>query len=115
MTWFRLFLAGWLVVITAYTSITVANHGLNLLPIFFGDIARMAWPGQFNLDFMGFLSLSALWVAWRHQFSPAGLGLGLLAFFLGMPFLSAYLLVHSVRTRGAIAALMLGETRASQL
>ena len=76
MTLFRLFLAAWLVVIVAYTSVTVANHGLDLLPVFFGDMAEMGWPGQFNLDFMGFLALSALWVAWRHQFSPAGLGLG---------------------------------------
>ena len=33
----------------------------------------MKWFGQFNLDFMGFLILSAIWVAWRNQFSAAGL------------------------------------------
>lgn len=112
MTLFRLFLATCLIVITAYTSVTVANHGLNLLPVFFGDMAAMAWPGQFNLDFFCFLLLSGLWVAWRHQFSAGGLGLGLIAVFGGMPFLSAYLLIASFKTKGDIKAMLLGEARA---
>ena len=111
MTLFRLFLATCLIAIAAYTSVTIANHGFNLLPVFFGDMAEMAWPGQFNLDFMGFLSLSALWVAWRHQFSPAGLALGVAAFFGGMLFLSAYLLVQTGRTGGDMKALLLGADR----
>ena len=112
MTLFRLFLATCLIVITGYTSVTVANHGLDLLPVFFGDMAAMAWPGQFNLDFFCFLLLSGLWVAWRHQFSAAGLGLGLIAVFGGMPFLSAYLLIASFKTKGDIKAMLLGEARA---
>ena len=111
MTLFRLFLATCLIAIAAYTSVTIANHGFNLLPVFFGDMAEMAWPGQFNLDFMGFLALSALWVAWRHQFSPAGLALGVAAFFGGMLFLSAYLLVQTDRTGGDMKALLLGADR----
>lgn len=112
MTLFRLFLATCLVAIVAYTSVTVANHGLNLLPVFFRDMAAMGWPGQFNLDFMCFLALSALWVAWRHQFSPGGLALALVAFFGGMLFLSIYLLVHTGRTQGDMKALLLGPGRA---
>jgi hypothetical protein len=38
MTLFRVFLATCLIVIVGYTSITIANHGANLLPLFFGDI-----------------------------------------------------------------------------
>lgn len=112
MTLFRLFLLICLVTITAYSLVTIANHGPNLLPVFFGDIAEMAWPGQFNLDFMCFLALSALWVSWRHQFSPLGLALGLVAFFGGMLFLSIYLLIQISRTGGDIKALLLGEARA---
>jgi len=111
MTLFRLFLATCLIVIVAYTSVVIANHGLNLLPVFFGDMATMGWPGQFNLDFMGFLALSALWVSWRHQFSGAGLALGVVAFFGGMPFLSLYLLVQLRRTGGDMKALLLGPGR----
>lgn len=111
MALFRLFLVVWLMAIVAYTSVTIANHGLNLLPVFFGDMAEMAWPGQFNLDFMGFLALSAIWVGWRHQFSAAGLGLAVLAFFGGMLFLSIYLLIQSARTGGDVKLLLLGPGR----
>lgn len=111
MTLFRLFLLVCLVAIIAYTSVTIANHGWNLLSVFFGDMAKMGWEGQFNLDFMCFLGLAANWVAWRHQFSPGGMALGLTAFFGGMLFLSAYLLFHSYRTDGDVKALLLGPAR----
>lgn len=109
MTLFRIYLAGFAILLTAYTAVTVSRHGFGLLPVFFGDMAQMGWPGQFNFDFMGFLALSAIWVAWRHRFAPAGLALGLLAFFGGMLFLSVYLLIESYRTRGNVAALLLGQ------
>lgn len=113
MTLFRLFLLAWLVIVTAYTTITIFNHGLDFMPVFFGDIARMAWPGQFNLDFLGFLSLSALWVMWRHRFSLGGLILGIVAFNGGIPFLCAYLLYHSLHNQADIETLLLGPSRAS--
>ena len=112
MTLFRLFLLTCLIVIASYTSVTIANHGWNLLPVFFGDMAEMGWPGQFNLDFTTFLLLAGLWVAWRHHFNPNGIALGVVAVFGGMLFLSAYLLVHSFKTGGDIKALLLGEARA---
>lgn len=103
----RIVLALHLALLLVYTAVVIANHGLDLLPVFFGDIATMGWPGQFNLDFLGFLVLSALWTAWRNGFSAAGLGLSALALFGGMAFLSIYLLILSVRER-SIAAMMLG-------
>ncbi|MFM7029327.1 MAG: hypothetical protein ACKOXK_11725 [Chakrabartia sp.] len=113
MTAFRIFLLLCLGAILAYTSVTISHHGLNLLPVFFGDMAKMGWPGQFNLDFMCFLALSALWVSWRHDFSAAGLALGVVAFFGGMLFLSAYLLVQSTRCGGDVRTLLLGTRRAA--
>ena len=89
---FRLLLMAMLIGILIYTAIVGMNHGWNLVPIFFADMVAMNWPGQFNFDFMCFLILSATWVAWRNQFSPAGLGLSVLALFGGMLFLSIYLL-----------------------
>ena len=112
MTPFRLFLLACLLAIASYTAITIANHGLNLLPVFFGDMAAMAWPGQFNLDFICFLALSAIWVSWRHQFSAAGLALGLLAFSGGMLFMSVYLLVQTGKRGSNAKVLLLGEARA---
>ena len=113
MTQFRLFLLACLIVITVYTGVTIAHHGMNLMPVFFGDIAEMAWPGQFNVDFTCFLALSALWVSWRHQFSLDGLALGVVAFFGGMLFLSIYLLIHTGRSGGNVKTLLLGEARAA--
>lgn len=55
--------------LSSYTAVTISNHGWNLFPVFFGDMAKVAWPGQFNLDFMYMLAISAIWAAWRNQFS----------------------------------------------
>lgn len=108
MTMFRLLLGTILLVVLPYTGVVIAIHGLNLLPVFFGDMAQMGWPGQFNLDFMCMLMLSGLWVAWRHRFSPGGLALGFLAFCFGAPFLSAYLLIASVQAGGDMRAVLMG-------
>lgn len=102
-----------LVVLSGYTAIVISNQGWNLLAVFFGDMSEMAWPGQFNLDFMGFLALSALWTAWRHHFSPVGLALGVVAFFGGMMFLTIYLLIASYQVKGNFRALLLGSQRAA--
>ncbi|MFN8601519.1 MAG: hypothetical protein U0842_13715 [Candidatus Binatia bacterium] len=107
----RIYLSVIFVVILGYTSVTIANHGMNLISIFFGDMATMAWPGQFNLDFMFMLTLSGLWVAWRHEFTPVGVVLGLLALFGGAMFLSAYLLILTSRDRD-VRRLLLGPSRA---
>ncbi|MFO7715139.1 hypothetical protein [Desulfosarcina sp.] len=98
--------------IIGYTGIVIFNHGWNLLPIFFGDMAAMTWPGQFNLDFMCFLILSGLWLAWRHHFTLGGLALGVLGFFGGIMVLAPYLLFASFKTNGDTKILLLGKVRA---
>lgn len=108
----RLVLIAHLAALTVYSTIVIANHGIDLLPVFFSDIAQMAWPGQFNLDFLGFLMLSALWTAWRNNFSAQGLLLAVLAFFGGMMFLSIYLLILSLSAR-SIPELLLGNAARS--
>ena len=113
MAAFRALLITLWMTIAGYTAVVVANHGLGLLPMFFGDMATMAWPGQFNLDFLCMLTLSGLWVSWRHHFSAAGLVLGLLALFGGAFFLTAYLLVVSVQAKGQMHHILLGKVRAS--
>jgi len=65
-----------------------------------------------NFDFMCFLMLSAIWVAWRNHFTAKGLGLAVLAFFGGMFFLSIYLLILSFRSNGNIESVLLGPSRA---
>jgi len=95
-----------------YTAIVVANHGFGLLGVFFGDIIAMGWPGQFNVDFSSYLTLSALWLAWRHHFSPAGIALAIAGFFGGALFLTAYLFVASLAAKGDVEELLLGKARA---
>lgn len=108
MALFRVFLIAAWVVLVGYTIDVISNHGINLIPIFFGDMAKMAWPGQFNLDFMIFLTLSALWTAWRNDFSAKGLGLAIIAFFGGAGFLLPYLLILSIQTRGNMRIILTG-------
>jgi hypothetical protein len=108
MNAFRTLLVVLWATIAIYTAIVMANHGAGLLSVFFGDMATMGWPGQFNLDFMCLLALSALWVAWRHQFSSAGLVLGGLAFFGGALFLTAYLFIVTGQAKGDMEEVLLG-------
>lgn len=100
-----------IVALLAYTGVVGTNHGWNLFPIFFGDIAAMTWPGQFDLDFTCLLTLSGLWLAWRHRFSPGGILLGLLGVVGGTLVLAPYLLLASYRVRGDMTALLVGEGR----
>lgn len=113
MTAFRALLVVLWVVLVGYTAIVIANHGVGLLNVFFGDMAAMGWPGQFNLDFMSLLTLSGLWVAWRHQFSGTGLALGVLAFLGGGPFLTTYLLIVTAQSSGDVKVVLLGKARAA--
>jgi hypothetical protein len=112
MTAFRVYLAAVLAGVVAYTAVTIALYGWNFFPTAFGDVFGMTWQKQFNIDFLGFLSLSALWTAWRNNFSPLGLVLAVLAFFGGIIFLSVYLLALSLGAKGDVAVMMMGERRA---
>ena len=91
-----------------YTGHVITNHGVNLFPQFFGDMAGWTWAGQFNLDFAMMLFLSASWTAWRNGFSAAGLVLGLIAFFGGAGFLLPYLTYLAWKHQGDTAAILLG-------
>lgn len=113
MTAFRALMIVLFAVIVIYTALVIAEHGVDFLSLFLDDIAAMTWNGQFNLDFLGFLALSAVWVAWRNGFSPVGLLLAVGAFFLGVPFLTMYLLVVSFRTNGDVKRMFLGDQRAA--
>lgn len=109
---FRILLVIFIVGIVGFTGIVISNHGLNLLPIFFGDMAAMTWPGQFNFDFLCLLMLSGLWLAWRHHFSLGGLALGALGLFGGIMVLAPYLLLTSYKANGDMKILLLGKRRA---
>ncbi|MBT0662942.1 hypothetical protein KI809_01410 [Geobacter pelophilus] len=108
---FRILLIAMIICIIVYTSIVGLNHGWNLFPQFFGDMVAMTWPGQFNFDFMCLLIFSGLWLAWRHQFSPGGIIIGMLGFFGGTMFLAPYLLFVSFKAKGDMNEILLGSSR----
>jgi len=110
---FRILLAVMITGILVYTGIVGINHGWNLFPVFFGDMVAMNWPGQFNFDFMCLLMFSGLWLAWRHNFTPVGLVLGVLGVFGGTMVLAPYLLIVSFRTKGDMKEILLGKVRAN--
>lgn len=110
MMFLRILLLVLTIDLLVYTYFVGAEHGWNLLPVFFADIGAMGWPGQFNVDFMGFLVLSGLWTMWRNAFSVTGIGLGLLAFFGGILFLGTYLLVLSYQCAD-LEEILLGKSR----
>jgi hypothetical protein len=108
MKLFRALLILLFIGITSFTGVVIANHGWDLLTVFFSDIALMNWSGQFNADFLGYLLLSALWIMWRHEFSLPGIVLGLIASVGGMMFLTIYLLIVSVQTKGDMKQVLMG-------
>ena len=114
MTIFRILLGLFLLILCAYTLVVVLEYGINLFPYFFGDMVDMTWAGQFNLDFVGFLFLSAFWTAWRNEFTTQGLMLAIVAFFGGMVFLTIYLLYLSFETDGDVEKMILGKREGAQ-
>lgn len=103
-----LYLIASLAILGVYTLVVGQNHGWSLIPLFFQAIAEQHWQGQFNMDFTGFLGLSALWVMWRNGFTSGARVLGIVAFFGGMLFLATYLLVLARHHKGDIEAILLG-------
>ncbi|WP_094585761.1 hypothetical protein [Synechococcus sp. BO 8801] len=113
MTAFRAALVLLWLAVAGYTLVVVPHHGIDLVRVFIADVRAMGWPGQFDLDFLGMLLLTGLWVAWRDDFSAKGLGLGLLAAVGGILFLAAYLLVLSLQANGSVKQVLLGTRRAA--
>jgi len=112
MSAFRALLILVWIVFVSYTAVVITNHGMGLLSIFFGDISAMGWPGQFNLDFLFMLMFSALWVAWRNEFSASRLMLSLCAFLGGTLFVPAYLFILTWNANGNMKAVVIGRNRA---
>lgn len=111
MTVLRLFSVAAFLCLAVYTLKTGADHGWDLASVFLADLTAFNWSGQFNLDFLTYLWLSALWLAWRHHFSPVGIVLALIASVGGMLFLAIYLLVVSFRAKRDLHTVLLGERR----
>lgn len=98
-----------LLTIAVYTLVVIYNNGLYFVPVYISDLIALNWSGQFNLDLATYLILSALWVAWRHQFSAAGIALALIALVAGMIFFAGYVLIAIRNADGDFKRLLLGK------
>jgi hypothetical protein len=111
MTGFQILLVAIIAIVGIYTGFVIAEYGVDFLSPFYADIAKLGWPGQFNMDFLAFLFLGSLWLMWRHHFSPPGRLLGIAIFIGGAPFLCGYLLVILLKDKANMAELLLGKKR----
>ncbi len=109
MTLFKALLVAMFLGLLAYTGLAILNDGFDLVTPFVSDLGSLKWPGQFNADFLTYLWLSALWIAWRHKFSGGGIALALIASVAGILFFSVYLLVCLAKAGGDMSRLLLGE------
>lgn len=96
--------------VLGFTISAVRYEGWNLFSVFFGDLKFATWRGQFNFDFSAYIVLSGVWIAWRHKFSGAGILLAAAAP-LGILFFAPYLFITSLRAKGDVRKLLLGEER----
>ena len=97
--------------LTIYTLFSVSIEGVNFLPGFFADLMSMSWRGQVNLDLVTFTTLAGLWVAWRHDFSTAGIIMGLIVVGGAMLLFAPYLLYAIRQSKGDFTVLFMGQRR----
>lgn len=110
---FRMGLGVALLGMGAYTAMVFAAHGMDFFTPFFGNILGLDWTGQFTLDFAIYLILSALWIAWRHEFSAGGIVTAAFASVLGVMVFLPYMLIITGKANGDMKVILLGEGRAS--
>lgn len=98
----------WIAVLVV-TVQAIGSQGLNAAgDIFFADLTSGAWHAQFAADFAGHLLLIAIWVAWRHKFSIAGVIFSVLCVLGGGLFSFMYILVTCIQAKADMKKLLLG-------
>lgn len=113
MTFLRAFILSFFVVIAIYSAAVIFTDGIDLITPFFTELFAVNWSGQFNLDFAGYLMLSAFWIVWRHRFSTRGVILAACAGFGGLLIFAPYLLYQMGQSNGSVSNLLLGEQKSS--
>lgn len=108
MTLFRNLLIVMAIVMLTFTLLTILHHGLNFIAPFLAPILAVTWQGQFNVDFVLYLVLASIWIAWRSGFSGSGIGFAMIAPLLGMSLLAPYLIFLIARGADTPQKLLLG-------
>jgi hypothetical protein len=109
MAGFRtLLIAAWAVVV-AVTLWALGELGLPAaLTTFFSDLSH-PWRAQFYADLEAHLLLVGAWMIYRERSRGLGIACALLTLLLGALFSLPYVLAASLRARGDVRLLLLGE------
>ena len=91
-----------------YTVIAIKNDGLNFLSRAQEFALSMKWMGQFALDFQCYLTLSALWIAWRNKFTGKSILIAVFAMTLGILVFAPYLLHLIFKENGSLKRVLVG-------
>ena len=92
----------------AYTLLAYQAEGATLFSVFINNVTSLNWSGQFNLDFMCYLTLSGFWIMWRNQFTGKSIWLGISAMVLGILLFAPYLLWLTNKENGDLKRVLIG-------
>jgi hypothetical protein len=95
--------------IVVYSMFSFINEGPNLFAVFFDNLKSLNWNGQFNLDFMSYLTISGIWIMWREKFSLTSIITGISAMILGILFFAPYLIFLFYKENTSIKKVLIGK------
>ncbi len=93
----------------AYTIIAFQTEGASLLSVALNNIKSLTWSGQFNLDFLCYLTISGIWIMWRNKFSGISILVGTIAMILGIVFFAPYLLWLMSKEKRDLKRVLVGD------
>lgn len=92
-----------------YTFYAFQSEGADLFGVFAKNVLSLNWSGQFNLDFLCYLTLSGFWIMWRNKFKTNSIFLGLVAMVLGIVMFAPYLIWLTTKENGNIKRVLVGD------
>lgn len=92
-----------------YTIIAFNTEGADLFSIFMQNIISLNWSGQFNLDFLCYLTLSGVWIMWRNKFTGNSILVGIVAMVVGIIAFAPYLLWLTNKENGNLKRVLIGD------
>ena len=108
-TFFKTLLIVQTIGLLTYTFFAFQTEGVNLFSVFTNNVLSLNWSGQFNLDFLCYLTLSGFWIMWRDKFTNKSIILGLVAMVLGIVMFAPYLLWLTNKENGNIKRVLIGD------
>ena len=108
MAQFRILITLILLGLIGYGLILILDGRFDFVTPFLTTIPALTWQGHINLDFLSYLVVAGVWIAWRSGFTPASNLLGVLSVLSGMLFFAPYLLYQISSSGNDPRKLLLG-------